>query len=207
MSDDQRREYFRQAGEIQISNVNSVSTSTIGQGLKALKYNEKKSMYELVNNKQSRPTKTADKSNASPRQRRGSGVVASTSDLVTSVTPPDADLHTPSVLDNLETFGSKVWSVLGLPATSTSSVKRRLPPGLSVSGRNTCFLNSVLQCLARAPNLADELAEEVKSCHSEDPEKLLLLDAVSETLQQINVIPGENVNSVVDTTSLCRAGI
>ena len=125
------------------------------------------------------------------------------SNVVTSVVPPVEE--TPSLIDNLETFGTKVgtkvWSVLGLTKPANE-----LPPGLSSYGRNLCFLNSVLQCIARAPNLADELAEEVKSCRLQDQCRLALLDAVTEVLQQINVMSSEPTVSVVDTRALCLAG-
>ncbi|XP_067952190.1 uncharacterized protein [Watersipora subatra] len=192
VSEEQCREYMRQ-GDVQINNDNAVNTSSIGEGLKALHYNEKKATYELI-----KPVRYASRSSTSARYR------GAANSLVTQVDVSETDTaKTPSLLDNLEGFGSKVWSYLGLAAIYT---KNDLPPGLSSSGSNLCFLNSVLQCIARAPNLADELAEEVKSCRSQDVRRLAFLDAVTEVLQQINVINRESGISLVDTQALCQAG-
>lgn len=207
MSEDQCREYMRQAGEVQpINNDNAVPTSAIGEGLKTLKYNEKKAKYELVaqsqHGKQSarRPNAVGATNHSTVRHR----AATKASSIVTSVVP-DSDSAAPSILDNLETFGSKVWSVLRLPGIGASRID--IPPGLRSVGRNMCFLNSVLQCLARAPNLADDLAEEVKSCRSRDACRLALLDAATELLQQLNVMPSENSTPIVDTRSFCDAGM
>lgn len=195
---------MRQAGEINIANAgNNSNSSSIGEGLQTLKYNEKTAAYEYVG-----PVKPASKTkgsgdNGSALRRRPMHSTAAAETIVTSV-QPDEDMTTPSMLDNLESIGSKVWSAIGFQKRDSTLVK--LPPGLSGTGNNLCFLNCVLQCLARAPNLADELAEELKSCSCRDRHRLTLLDAVAETLQQIDVLPNENTTPVVDTTALCKAG-
>ena len=195
---------MRQSGEIQINTDNAVSSSGIGEGLKTLKYNEKKAKYEYVvpAHQQSATTAPPGARVLQPNVRYRA--VRKASNIVTSA-EPDMDTSSPTILGNLENFGSKVWSVLGLPNSADSGSE--LPPGLSSYGRNLCFLNSVLQCIARAPNLADELAEQVKSCRAQDPCRLALLDAVSEVLQQINVMHNEKSGSIVNTSTLCQAGM
>jgi len=195
VSEDQCREYLRQTGEITISNPRPRNISPNSEGLKALRYNEQKAMYELI-----RPSPVDSKQGAVLRQRTPS----QPSDVVSSEELPKLR-NTSSVVNNLETFGSRMLSMFGLPYAGT--VRPNLPPGLGGSGDNLCFMNSVLQCIARGPNLADELAEEVKSCSLQDKNKLSLLDAVAETLQQINEMPSANTIPVINTKSLCLAGI
>ncbi|KAF6020220.1 hypothetical protein EB796_021461 [Bugula neritina] len=194
VSEDQCREYLRQTGEITISNPRPRNISPNSEGLKALRYNEQKAMYELI-----RPSPVDSKQGAVLRQRTPS----QPSDVVSSEELPKLR-NTSSVVNNLETFGSRMLSMFGLPYAGT--VRPNLPPGLGGSGDNLCFMNSVLQCIARGPNLADELAEEVKSCSLQDKNKLSLLDAVAETLQQINEMPSANTIPVINTKSLCLAG-
>ena len=192
---------MRQSGEINIVNASNTGSSPIGEGLQTLKYNEKKATYEYVGPVKPAKSKGAG-DNGSVLRRRPMHGPSAASDIVTSVTPDD-DMKTPSMLDNLENIGSKVWSAIGFQKRNATA---QLPPGLSGTGRNLCFLNSVLQCIARSPNLADELAEELKGCGCQDRNRLKLLDAIAETLQQIDVLPNENTTPVVNTTDLCRAG-
>lgn len=199
---------MRQAGEVQhINNQNAVHTFAIGEGLKALKYNEKKAKYELVVTLPSSGSKQPDarsdiSGSTRPNLRQRS--TPCTPNQVASVLP-DSQHHTSGILDHLEAFGTKVWSAIGF--TNTNSTGPELPPGLNSISQKTCFVNSVLQCLSHVPNLADDLAEEMKSCRSQDARRLALLDAVTELLQQLNEIPSQSSTRVVKTNALCAAGI
>lgn len=166
-----------------------------------MKYNEKKAKYEYVGvTKQAASKSSGDEANSKLRRRPVANPAAQ---IVTSV-QPEEERDTPSLFHNLENIGTKVWKSLGFQSNAQPT---NLPPGLNSAGRNLCFLNSVLQCVARAPNLADDLADELKSCSSQDRHRLALLDAIAETLQQVNVMPSENTTPTVDTTELCRAGM
>lgn len=81
----------------------------------------------------------------------------------------------------------------------------RKPPGLRNKGQNQCFMNSVLQCLARSPYLAQclvvDAAKELEGTVSES----LFLSTLSELLDLLTAEPETLDSSVLDPTAFRHA--
>jgi len=128
VSNDQYRDYLRQSEKVNIAaNVNSGISAAPGVGLKTLRFNEQTASYEYVGTRKLQPQ------DATIGLRRR----ALHNSIVTHADPVETNQS--SVMQNLEGFGNRVWSALGLPS------KTNLPPGLPNPGQNLCFMNSVLQ--------------------------------------------------------------
>ncbi|OWF45254.1 ubiquitin carboxyl-terminal hydrolase 3-like [Mizuhopecten yessoensis] len=61
------------------------------------------------------------------------------------------------------------------------------PPGLRNEGQNLCFMNSILQCLARTPNLIQSLSTETSKESECTMEESLLLTSIVEILENCKV--------------------
>lgn len=81
-------------------------------------------------------------------------------------------------------FRSKIMSKFGFGSAGLA------PLGLRNEGQNLCFINAVVQCLARTPGLLSELENEA-SCKDWDCSmaESLLLSTLSELIQGCNVRP------------------
>lgn len=106
---------------------------------------------------------------------------------------------------------------LGLASSGASAIKNkfmnvlgfglplRKPPGLRNKGQNLCFINSVLQCLARSPYLAQcltvDAAKELECTVAES----LLLSTLSELLDLLTAEPETLDSSVLDPTAFRQA--
>jgi hypothetical protein len=119
----------------------------------------------------------------------------------------------------LRQFESRVLSPsLGLASSGASSIKNRFmnalgfgepvkrkPPGLRNRGQNQCFMNAVLQCLARSPYLAQFLAvdaaKELESTVSES----LFLSTLSELLDLLTAEPETLDTNVLDPSQFRQA--
>lgn len=105
-------------------------------------------------------------------------------------------------------WGTRVLSALGIGRAASAAPGggdgggsgAGMPPGLRNPGSSLCFVNATLQCLARSPNLADDLAEESKGAVASDahPSELALLDLCAELMQKTGVHPAENDCPVLD---------
>lgn len=186
------------AEDLLINNENSIDTSAIGKELKTLRYNEEKAMYELRVPTE-HPRKRTKPSGTNLRRRS-----LHPRDIVTSASADGDSSHVTSVVGSLENFGNKVRNLFGLSRVESDG---NVPPGLANSGRNLCFLNSVMQCVSRSPSLADELPEDIKCCRSKDRAQLQLLDAVALVAQQINVLPKDWQPRIIDSGDLIDAGL
>ncbi|KAL8588494.1 hypothetical protein ACOMHN_022281 [Nucella lapillus] len=106
---------------------------------------------------------------------------------------------------------------LGLATSGASAIKNRFmnalgfrgvvkkPPGLRNKGQNQCFMNAVLQCLARSPYLvpclAVDAAKELEGTVSES----LFLSALSELLDLLTAEPETLDSSVLEPTAFRHA--
>lgn len=104
---------------------------------------------------------------------------------------------------------NKVMNAIGLGAVCKSplmhGVAAKLPPGLRNKGQNMCFINAVLQCLARSPYLAQYLAvdaaKELECMASETN----LLSSLSELLDLLTAEPDTLGSNVLDPTAFRQA--
>lgn len=118
----------------------------------------------------------------------------------------------------LRQLDSQIFSPsLGLASTGASALKNKVmnvfgfglpprkPPGLRNKGQNLCFINSVLQCLARSPYLAQcltvDAAKELECTVAES----LLLSTLSELLDLLTAEPETLDAHVLDPTSFRNA--
>ena len=106
---------------------------------------------------------------------------------------------------------------LGLASSGAFAIKNRFmtalgfrgpvkkPPGLRNKGQNQCFMNSVLQCLARSPYLAQclvvDAAKELEGTVSES----LFLSTLSELLDLLTAEPETLDSNVLDPTAFRQA--
>ena len=88
-----------------------------------------------------------------------------------------------------------------LPALSVNG-KSRHPPGLPNHGRNLCFLNTVLQCLARCPGIVDDL-QAIIAEKDETNEHSSHLEVLSESIELLSRLTSPTVHklgpSLLDT--------
>ncbi|KAK7478569.1 hypothetical protein BaRGS_00030168 [Batillaria attramentaria] len=106
---------------------------------------------------------------------------------------------------------------LGLASSGASAIKNkfmnvfglglplRKPPGLRNKGQNLCFINSVLQCLARSPYLAECLAVDAAKELECTVAESLLLSTLSELLDLLTAEPETLDTNVLDPTSFRQA--
>ncbi|XP_013412846.1 ubiquitin carboxyl-terminal hydrolase 7 [Lingula anatina] len=99
---------------------------------------------------------------------------------------------------------SRVMNVLGLGKYRTT------PPGLRNDSKSICFMNAVLQCLARSPKLPESLG----NISQDDIERrkrkaslaeTTLLESIKELLHELNVQPDGNSRECPDITRLREA--
>jgi len=76
---------------------------------------------------------------------------------------------------------SKFMSTFGF------SGQHDVPPGLRNEGQNVCFMNSILQCLARTPNLGKNLEKETSKDTECSVAESVLLNTLAEILNQCMV--------------------
>jgi hypothetical protein len=76
---------------------------------------------------------------------------------------------------------SKFMSTFGF------SGQHDVPPGLRNEGQNVCFMNSILQCLARTPNLGTNLKKETSKDTECSVAESVLLNTLAEILNQCMV--------------------
>ncbi|XP_071961010.1 ubiquitin carboxyl-terminal hydrolase 8-like [Antedon mediterranea] len=80
-----------------------------------------------------------------------------------------------------------------------------LPPGLPNRGNNTCYVNSVVQCLAHTPLLVKSLIKEVKFISHALNVETHFLKKFAEILEQCSVPPGSSDKKIVDNVPFCNA--
>lgn len=119
----------------------------------------------------------------------------------------------------LRHFESRVLSPsLGLASSGASSIKNRFmnalgfgeptkkkPPGLRNRGQNQCFMNSVLQCLARSPYLAQFLAVDAAKELECTVSESLFLSTLSELLDLVTAEPETLDTNVLDPSQFRQA--
>lgn len=76
------------------------------------------------------------------------------------------------------------------------------PPGLRNEGQNLCFMNSILQCLARTPNLCKNLENETSKEAECSVAESVLLNSLAEILKQCLV---QNSGSSLDPLAFRQA--
>ena len=91
---------------------------------------------------------------------------------------------------------STFMSAFGMNSHSSNAL-----PGLKNNGHNLCFMNSVLQCVARSPTLLECLSHESQRVGGL-PGEQALVDTVTEVLGSLSVMPGTSVTPVVDSDRL-----
>lgn len=118
----------------------------------------------------------------------------------------------------LRQFESRILNPsLGLASSGAASIKNRFmnalgfgepvqkPPGLRNKGQNQCFMNSVLQCLARSPYLAQFLAVDAAKELEGTVSESLFLSALSELLDLVTAEPETLETSVLDPIQFRQA--
>lgn len=101
--------------------------------------------------------------------------------------------------DHNLSFKSKVLSVFGI------NPYVKVPPGLKNEGQNLCFMNCVLQCLARTPHLLDRLATEAYEEASCSVAESAFTSALTELLRYCNTSPGTSDIAALDPVALQQA--
>ncbi|KAK6177280.1 hypothetical protein SNE40_015409 [Patella caerulea] len=100
----------------------------------------------------------------------------------------------PDIYSSGSFIKSKVLNVLGLGSGPADSK----PPGIRNNGQNLCFINSVVQCLARSPHLVQCLSvDSAKELECSVSESVLLTSFV-ELLHQCSVDPATNTITSLD---------
>ncbi|KAK7102846.1 ubiquitin carboxyl-terminal hydrolase 20-like [Littorina saxatilis] len=118
----------------------------------------------------------------------------------------------------LRQIDSRVLSPsLAIASSSASAIKNKFmnalgfggpvkkPPGLRNKGQNQCFMNAVLQCLARSPYLAQCLAVDAAKELEGTVSESLFLSTLSELLDLVTAEPETLDSNVLDPTAFRHA--
>ena len=91
---------------------------------------------------------------------------------------------------------SRVMSVLGM------NPYKSMPAGLVNGGQNLCFMNSVLQCVARSPKLQDGLINAQSDLHACTQQEVNFITSLTEVMHHLSACPGTSEISKVDPVAL-----
>ena len=97
-----------------------------------------------------------------------------------------------------QSLRSKFASAFGFGGSWSSK-----PAGLKNEGQNLCFMNSVVQCLARSPNLVSELSREMKDDIDCSVAESVLVSSFVELLTMCSDKPGKH--KVLEPTAFKEA--
>ncbi|XP_041349514.1 uncharacterized protein LOC121368834 [Gigantopelta aegis] len=120
---------------------------------------------------------------------------------ITHISKPQSLLPSASVAASSKpSIKTKFMTAFGMNAPTN------LPPGLRNNGMNLCFMNAVLQSLARTPHLVsclmvDSRRDELQCGVAES----VLLSTLAEVLHQCSLPPGQSSVGVLDPTSFRQA--